>query len=389
MKFYQLSQLPFQKRYQYVSDLIEKNIEVTPDVRLIKKIFDETIEWFKKPSNITDTNLFEKLKNEDQELPPRFKEIYEIKERSILEKLSNNERQRIFNDYKEEWYRLFPDFKRIVDVIESYLTNEILIEYCKNSQTPTIHDKAIEVYKKCISFKVKLTKKVLSVLIDHPDKTEMWCNYVDYCIDKTLVKSFLKEYKEWNNEIRSMWDDIYYLKQDFFVNAGYRTQWDYYVKNPDLLKAKADEIQKTQEDILSLLNIGKELVNKWDEAISSEYEANATEMSIYERELEIKQMGKFENLSDEEYCYVYTLECNFFIFYVGIAADPKQRFEQHIRGAFGNEAHLFKSKFIQKFNNEIKQNVVYEGTRRECRKFEKDYISKYNPLGNMTTGGEG
>ncbi len=83
------------------------------------------------------------------------------------------------------------------------------------------------------------------------------------------------------------------------------------------------------------------------------------------------------------------MECELFVFYVGIAAVPKERFEQHIRGAFGDEAHLFKSKFIQKYHKEVKQNIIYEGIRRECKKFEKDYIGDFLPLGNMTEGGEG
>jgi len=84
-----------------------------------------------------------------------------------------------------------------------------------------------------------------------------------------------------------------------------------------------------------------------------------------------------------------TLECKLFVFYVGIAADPKERFEQHIRGAFSHEVHLFKSKFIQKFHNEVKHNIVFEGTRRECKQFERNYIAENEPLGNMTEGGEG
>ena len=74
---------------------------------------------------------------------------------------------------------------------------------------------------------------------------------------------------------------------------------------------------------------------------------------------------------------------------MGIAADPKGRFDQHIRGAFSDEAHLFKSKFIQKYHMEVKQNIIFEGIRRECKKFEKAYIEEFRPLGNMTDGGEG
>lgn len=155
------------------------------------------------------------------------------------------------------------------------------------------------------------------------------------------------------------------------------------------MKSKADEIEKQQEKIITLLNYGKELILKNDEAVSLEYKTNSFEMSLYERELEIMQLSEGESAADEEYCYVYTLECELFVFYVGIAANPNERFEQHIRGAFSDEAHLFKSKFIQKYHKEVKQNIIFEGIRRDCKKFEKDYIAEHNPLGNMTVGGEG
>lgn len=389
MKLHDLSQLPFKERFKIVNKMIESNTEVAPDVKIVKAVFDKTIEWFKKPNNVTDLNLLSKLNDTNAELPSHFKFIYELLEESVIKELPSNERQRLFNDSKDVWCKLHPEFKRISDLMENYKTNEMLIEYGKHSPPPFIHDKAIEVYKKCISFRVKLTKKVLSPLRDHPEQTDMWCHYVDYCIDKTIVKSFLKEYQKWNLKIHNLWNEIYYLKQDFFCDAGYKLTWKFYVKNPHLLKGKADEIQKIQDEILSLLTGGKELVDKWDEALTLEYEVNATEMSLYERELEIMQISEGEGAADEEYCYVYTLECELFVFYVGIAADPEERFEQHIRGAFSYESHLFKSKFIQKYHNEVRQKIIFEGTRRECRKVEKDYIAEHNPLGNMTGGGEG
>ena len=165
--------------------------------------------------------------------------------------------------------------------------------------------------------------------------------------------------------------------------------WRYYIEHTSSLKNKADVTEQLYKKIISLLNSGKELVTNLDETITLEYETNATEMSLYERELEILQISEDEGSADEEYCYVYTLECELFIFYVGIASSPTERFEQHIRGAFSYESHLFKSKFIQKYHYEVKQNIIYEGTRRECKMFEKEYIAKFTPLGNMTEGGEG
>lgn len=386
MKLFELSQLPFKERFKIVNEVMECNAELNSDVKIVDDIFKCTNEWFQKTTNLTDTNFIDKLRDTKEELPSNFQTIYEIMEESVIKKLPSSERQRIFDDSKEAWCLHYPEFKRISDLMHNYKTNEMLVEYCKHSPPAFIHDIAIEVYKKCISFKVKLTKKVLSPLRDHP---EMWCHYVDYCIDKIIVKSFLKEYQKWNLKIHNSWNEIYYSKQDFFCNAGYKLPWDFYIKNPQLLKGKADEIQKTQEEILSLLTEGKGLIAKYDDDITFEYDTNATGMSLYERELEISQAKEGMKGNDEEYCYVYTLECEFFIFYVGIAAEPEVRFEQHIRGAFSNEAHLFKSKFIQKYNKGVKQKIVFEGIRRDCKKFEKDYIATHNPLGNMTEGGEG
>ena len=306
----------------------------------------------------------------------------------FLEDLKNK-RMEVLRHFNE-WRELYPDFKRISDIMENYKTNEMLVEYGEHSPPPFIHDKAIEVYKKCISFKEKLSKKVLSHLTYHPDRSEIHRSYAKYCIDKNIVKTFLNEYQLWNLKISSLWKDIYYLNEDFFNNAGYnRTGWESYIKYPDLLKGKADEIEKLYENAISLLNAGKELVLKSDEAITLEYNTNAFEMSLYEREQEILRMFDSDAASDNEYCYVYTLECELFVFYVGIAANPKERFEQHIRGAFSDEAHLFKSKFIQKYHNQVKHKIVSEGIRRECKKFEREYISQFSPLGNMTEGGEG
>ncbi|MEO8150855.1 MAG: GIY-YIG nuclease family protein [Bacteroidia bacterium] len=307
----------------------------------------------------------------------------------FLEELENKRKQTL--GLFDEWSERHPDFKRISDIMENFKTNEMLVEYGKKSPPPSIHNRAIEVFKKCISFKVKLTKKILSHLNQHPDTYHIHYYHSGiYCINEEKVKSFLKEYQLWNLSICNLWKEIYYLKEDFFKNSGYdRLGWEFYIKYPDSLKRKADEIDKLHKKIVSLLNVGMELVHKQDEVITIEYETNATEMSLYERELEILKISDDADSADEEYCYVYTLECELFVFYVGIAATPKERFEQHIRGAFSDEAHLFKSKFIQKYHNEVKQNLIYEGTRRECKKFEKDYISEFNPLGNMTDGGEG
>ena len=308
--------------------------------------------------------------------------------RKLLDDLET-ERKEVLGHF-DEWREMYPDFKRISDIMENYKTNELLVEYCKHSPPPSLQNRAIEVYKKCISFKEKLTKKIISQLTYHPDRTEVHRSYARYCIDKNMVKTFLNEYQIWNHKICSLWNEIYNSKQDFFQNSGYdRLGWKFYIEHPNLLKIKAEETEELYQKIMSLLMPGNELLDRLDNFITKEYEMNATEMSLYERELEILQVDEGESANDEEYCYVYTLECELFVFYVGIAANPQERFEQHIRGAYSDEAHLFKSKFIQKYHKKVKQKIVFEGIRRECKKVEKNYISEHSPLGNMTEGGEG
>jgi len=332
--------------------------------------------------------ILNKIKEEKGELPPDLKILYEIREASRIKNLPPEERFRIFLNSKEEWCEHYPDFKRISDVMQNFKTDEMLIEFSRQSPPPSTRDKAVEVYKKCISFKEKLTKKILSHLIYGPDTPSIHYHRVQYCIDENKVKSFLHEYQSWNRDVVGLWNEVYYLNQDFFHNSGYdRTGWDSYIKYPTMLNEKAAKVERLHENTISLLIAGTELVLKHDAAITLEYETNALEMSLYERENEIART--YDDASDEEYCYVYTLECDLFVFYVGIAANPQERFEQHVRGAFSDEAHLFKSKFIQKYHPEVKQNLIFEGTRRECKKIERDYISKFSPLGNMTEGGEG
>jgi predicted GIY-YIG superfamily endonuclease len=326
--------------------------------------------------------VLNKLREDNGEIPPEFKIIYDIAEEYRIEKLPKEERLMIFNNSKEEWKQLYHDFKRISDIMENYKTNEMLVAYLKQSPPPFIQDKAIEVYKKCLSFKVKLTNTKIKKLVHYHTPGP-------FCIDGNLVKNFISEYQSWNRKLYELWNENYYLKQDFFFNSGYKHNWKFYIKRNNLLKDKADEIQKIQENVISLLNVGQALVFKYDKAVTLEYERNSHEMSLFEREEEIWRICENENVGDEEYCYVYTLECELCIFYVGIASNPKERFEQHYRGAFSDESHLFKSKFIQKYHNHVKQQIIYEGTRKECKKFEREYIAEFSPLGNMTDGGEG
>lgn len=285
----------------------------------------------------------------------------------------------------DEWREIYPDFKEISRIMNLYKTSETLIEFRKKSVPESIINQALSLFKKSISFRVSITdKKLLKGL------TNSRYRYYNYCINKEIVHNFQDEFLNWGIEISKLWNEVYYSVQDFFNNTGYdRTSWETYIKYPSMLERKKDDLEKQSNKAIKLMESGIELIKKHDAILTEEYEKNGVEMSLYERELEIAQIINLDNENDEQYCYVYTLECELFVFYVGIAANPKERFEQHLRGAFSDEAHLFKSKFIQKYHKEVKQNLVYEGLRRDCKKFEKEYISKFSPLGNMTEGGEG
>jgi len=382
MKLYELSQLPFKERFKFVNDLKESNMQLLPvDVKIVIDIFEDTNQWFQKPSNLNDPNLIAKLQDTVAELPKYFESVYEINEKYLIEKLPINERQRIFDESKEAWRLHFPDFKRISEIMLKFKSDEMLIEFQKHSPPSFISEKAGEVYKKCLSFKVKLKSHKIKYL---------GYSYTPepYCINYFKVKLFLDEYANWGQKASYIWREISSLRDKYNSLYAY-SDWLFDIKHSKVLKERADNIQKLQDDALSLLNAGKEMILRHDEAITLEYNTGSTTMSLYERELEILQINEGDSANDEEYCYVYILECELCVFYVGIAANPRERLEQHIRGAFSDEAHLFKSKFIQKYHKAVEHKVIYEGIRRDCKKFERDYIAIHNPLGNMTVGGEG
>ena len=325
--------------------------------------------------------ILSKLK-ENFQLPPDLETLYEILEEERYRKLPNIEREEEFKKLKEKWCNEFPDFRRISDLMQNFKTNQLLNEYTRKSPPESIQEKAIEIYKKCLSFKVRLTNRQIKNLVYHSTTGP-------YSISKEIVNNYVTEYQSWVRKLYELWKDMHYLKEDFFKDVGYKSDWKFYIKHPTSLAEKVTYIQNDINKIIGLLNLGKNILERNDQLISKEYNENSIEMSLYERELEISLISDLDNENDEQYCYVYTLECELFVFYVGIASNPKERFEQHIRGAYSNESHLFKSKFIQKYSNQVKQNIVYEGIRRDCKLFEKNYIAKHQPLGNMTEGGEG
>jgi hypothetical protein len=117
MKLYELSLLPFKERFKFVNELKESNPELSADVQIVIDVFEDTNQWFQKSTNSSDTNLISKLQAPKAELPKHFELIYEIMEKSIIKKLSENERQRIFDESKEAWCLHYPDFKKISEIM--------------------------------------------------------------------------------------------------------------------------------------------------------------------------------------------------------------------------------------------------------------------------------
>ena len=208
MDLYKYLKLPTKDKLIFCHQITPSEIELDPDKKLINDVFVNVVNSCKR-FNIDLINL---INDKEFKLPSIVKTIYETGEGSITSNLPYNkweeshhklndlrnkirketeiERQRIFDESKAVWCELYPDFKRISDTMDNYETNEMLVLYGKRCPPFFIHNKAIEVYKKCISFKVKLTKKVLSPLDYHPDRTEQWRYYVDYCIDNNIVSLF-------------------------------------------------------------------------------------------------------------------------------------------------------------------------------------------------------
>jgi len=403
MNLYEYLKLPTKDKINFCYQITPSQIELDSDLKLLNEIFMVLIESCKR----FNIDLIDILNNKEQELPSRVITFYEIGEGSIISNSPYNQwteshhklsklrseirkenelsKKRTFNESKLYWCEQYPDFVEISRIMELYLTSEILIEFSKKSLPESYLSRALEVFKKTISYKTSSNDKKLTKGL-----TNLRYRYYKYCISKKIAYKFQDEFLDWGIEISNLWQEVYYSKEDFFNDAGYdRTSWETYIKYPSMLERKKDELKKQSEKALALMARGLELIEKHDTIITEKYINNGVEMSLYERELEISLMEEMENENDEQYCYIYTLECELFVFYVGIASNPKERFEQHIRGAFSNESHLFKSKFILKYHNQIKQNIVYEGTRRDCKLFEKEYIAEHQPLGNMTEGGEG
>lgn len=300
------------------------------------------------------------------------------------EKLLEALRKSAWRDSHPHWRQMnHPDVIRMANTMNCLKTDERLLEYTKETPPPSIFEDAINVYKKCVSFKSKNTKKIDSIL-----KGNSRCSVL-LCIDWKPVDCFLREFHSWNSRACDFRGEVCRVQSDYFQSSGHHYEWSSIIGDSERMKSVADELEKLLQETRLLLEEGRHLVAYHDALISHEYKQNASEMSLYEREREIERTCCADDASDEQHCYVYTLECPIGVFYVGIAADPQERYDQHLRGAYSNEEHFFKSKIIRKYGEEVIQKVIHEGTRRECRLREKAYIAEHNPLGNMTVGGEG
>jgi predicted GIY-YIG superfamily endonuclease len=381
MKLFELSQIPFKERFRLVNEIKATNAESSPDIRIVREIFDEVIDWFRAPTSQSDPDLRRKLELADQALPSFFKTIYEIQEKHKIKELPNHERQRIFDESKDAWRKAYPDFDRISKIMSKYKSDQMLVEFQKKSPPSFICEKAIEIYKKCLSYKAQLKQHKIE---------KLGYSYTPgpLCIDRVKVNSFTTEYADWGRRASVFWNAIYSQRDKYLSLYSYE-DWKWCISHGNLLKNEADRYQETQDNALALLDFGIKMLERHDQIITLECKERPKEKSYHDREMEVSLFNAEEFASDDEYCYVYTLECDLFVFYVGIAANPQERLEQHLRGALSNEAHLFKSKFIQKFYSQIRQKIIFEGPRKKCKEFERNYIAQHSPLGNMTQGGEG
>lgn len=232
---------------------------------------------------IVDEEILEILDNvikKEGYLPNEFKKLY----RELKEQI--NHRQ-TFIDSKIDWCNHYPDFKRISDVMDKFKSNQLLREFCSGYPLKSNEDKVIEIYKKCISFRTKFTKKTIKNLKFHPNTNPILYSRVKYCIEPSKVKEFLNTYQSWlwNESPVKFWGSVYNLRQDFIYDSGYdKTSWENRIASPDLLKSKADEVEKLQENVLTLLHKELELIIELDRFITYEYSNYPLEMSIYEME---------------------------------------------------------------------------------------------------------
>lgn len=389
---------PVKERFFILEKLISKNF-LSIDEEIIKKILENTNTWFEDKKELKNVKSI-------NDIPDIYNTIYDIyenitndfllpksldKDRKKVNKLTDDEKS-----YYVEQIKLFcinnsEIFKKYIELQENYKIDPILKEFIGRCPTDFIEEYALKIYKKCISYKDKITKKGLKNLNYSSDTKEYWFYNFNYCIDKEIVFKFLRKYQKWRFDAISLWNEC--SKERGYNNLfeGWNTvsNWKFYLKHEGALSEKVNLHLKFQNEIKNSMSLAIQILDECDNFVSNEYCKNSYDISHFEREIELEKLKLESNENELEYCYVYVLECPIGVFYVGIASNPQERFEQHLRGALSDEAHLFKSKFIQKYKNDIKLKIIDEGLRKECKSKEKEYILKNNPLGNMTEGGEG
>lgn len=74
--------------------------------------------------------------------------------------------------------------------------------------------------------------------------------------------------------------------------------------------------------------------------------------------------------------------------YIGIAADPEQRWKQHERDAHAKMSPLEVHHQMREHKGEYVKEVIFEGTREECLELEFELRSEWNMGWNTRPGGE-
>lgn len=339
-----------------------------------------------KMNDMDSINYINKIQDETGFIPKYLIDLYDIAMRAQQrEQLAIQMKQ-----LRSEWISIYPEYRNICNIMRNFETDLDLIEFRRIFPGESINERALSIYKKCISYRQKFTNKIQQNLTFTACTPTVFYEKALYCIDREVAYSLLNKYLTWRDKIHPYWKKVYDEYSLFEETSDFHIDyWNKIIKSSYQLSEKSKYITDIHNEVVRLLKIGSELISEIDSEAMEVYRQSKVEMSLYEYEAEVARLGNEDSINEESYCYVYVLECELCVFYVGLAADPRERLDQHIRGAFSHEAHLLKSKFIQKYQDSMKQYIVFEGTRRDCRKYEREYIAKHRPLGNMTDGGEG
>jgi hypothetical protein len=173
----------------------------------------------------TLTEILKKIKEETGVIPAEFIYIYDTLERSRISRL----KLEAFIKNKLDWCDLYPDFKAISDAMTDFRTNDMLVEFQQSIPPVSIFEGALRVYKKCISYKEKFSRKIQRNLNFSHETPVMFYARARYCINKEKVHKFLNQYQKWYGELHPCWNKVRYEVEDFFNNSGYdRLGWEFW-----------------------------------------------------------------------------------------------------------------------------------------------------------------